>query len=269
MCGGFDFSTSAHATLGMLIFAQMLQWFPQLPWACGGRSATVAFGVIAGRNKRLLCSGPEPHALHCHHRHVVRLGAAWRNGLQRGNTIPHPAARPFSKLSSATIGVTPIPWLFIFMLAVIIIYSVHPEMDPIRPGASSWWGGNPMASPPGRPQSVKSPRIFCMSITASWPGSADSSGRRSKKMYSPHRSDSGYARDDGSDGGQSSAASPFSAAPAAWAARFFRYPAYSGPFLLAPDHAAASLVHHPGQRFAAGHCANSGTASLRESVQRV
>jgi ribose/xylose/arabinose/galactoside ABC-type transport system permease subunit len=142
MCGGFDFSTSAHATMGMLIFAQMLQWFPQLPWPVAAL-CTVAFGVIAGGVNAFFAQGLNLMPFIA----TIGMSSVW-GGLARwftkGNTIPI-RNMGFSKLSSATIGITPIPWLFIFMLAIIITYSVILKWT--RFGRSILMvGGNPMAS---------------------------------------------------------------------------------------------------------------------------
>jgi len=142
MCGGFDFSTSAHATMGMLIFAQMLQWFPKLPWPVAAL-CTICFGVIAGGINAFFAQGLNLMPFIA----TIGMSSVW-GGLAkwatRGNTIPIRDAS-FSKLSAATIGATPIPWLFIFMLAVVIIYSIILKWT--RFGRSILMvGGNPMAS---------------------------------------------------------------------------------------------------------------------------
>jgi len=142
MCGGIDFATSAHATMSMLLFAQLMQWFPSLPWPAAVLAA-MCFGAIAGGVNAFFSQGLHLMPFIA----TIGMSSVW-SGLAkwytRGNTIPirNPG---FCKLSSLVIGNTPIPWLFVFMVAVVVIYSV--VLKRTRFGRSILMvGGNPAAA---------------------------------------------------------------------------------------------------------------------------
>ncbi len=142
MCGGIDLATSAHATFAMLVFAQILQWGPNLSWFVAALAAMV-FGAIAGVINAFLAQGLRLMPFIA----TIGMSSIW-NGLAkwytRGNTIPI-RNESFSKISSACIGNSPIPWMFVFVIAVVIIYSV--VLKRTRFGRSILMvGGNPTAA---------------------------------------------------------------------------------------------------------------------------
>ncbi len=180
MCGGIDFSTSAHATFGMLVFAQMMQWFPNMPWLIAAL-ATLIFGAIAG----------VVNALFSEKLHLmpfiatIGMSSVW-SGLAkwytRGNSIPI-RSQSFSDMSSACVGNTPIPWLFVFMVAVVIIYSV--VLKRTRFGRSVLMvGGNPFAARLAglNPSKVKSMLFINNGVLAAVGGLIWAS---QQKMFSP------------------------------------------------------------------------------------
>ena len=142
MCGGIDLATSAHATFAMLIFAQVLQWGPNLPWILAAIAA-MFFGAIAGVINAFLAQGLRLMPFIA----TIGMSSVW-SGLAkwytRGNTIPI-RNESFSNMSSTCIGNTPIPWLFIFVIVVVIVYSV--VLKRTRFGRSVLMvGGNPSAA---------------------------------------------------------------------------------------------------------------------------
>ncbi len=142
MGGGIDFATSAHATVGMLLFAQLLEWYPDLPWPVAA-AAALCFGALAGAINAFFAQGLRLMPFIA----TIGMQSVW-NGLAkwytRGGTIPirNPS---FMKLSATYIGDSPIPWLFIFMLAIVILNSV--VLKRTKFGRSVLMvGGNPAAS---------------------------------------------------------------------------------------------------------------------------
>lgn len=180
MGGGFDFATSAHATMSTLVFLKFLQWFPNLPWPVAGLAALCA-GAIAGGVNAFLAQGLKLMPFIA----TIGMGSVW-GGLSRWATrgnyvaINNPG---FSKMSSACIGNTPIPWLFLFIIAVVIIYSVVLRWT--RFGRSILMvGGNPAASRLAglNPSKIKSLLYINNGVLAAIGGLIWSS---QQKMYNP------------------------------------------------------------------------------------
>lgn len=180
MCGGIDFSTSAHATVGMLLFAQLMQWSPNMPWLLAAL-AVLLFGAFAG----------VVNAFFSEKLHLmpfiatIGMSSVW-SGLAkwytRGNSIPI-RDQGFSEISSACIGNTPVPWLFIFMIVVVIIYSVI--LKRTRFGRSVLMvGGNPAAARLAglNPSKVKSLLFINNGVLAAVGGLIWAS---QQKMFSP------------------------------------------------------------------------------------
>ena len=150
--GGFDFSTSAHATVGILIFAQLLQWFPGLPWPVA-MIGTLGFGIIAGLINAFFSEGLRLMAFIC----TIGMQSVW-NGLSmwytRGNMMPIYRAG-FTKLATLYVAGSPVPWTFVFMVLIVILYSFILKWT--RFGRSVLMsGGNPNAA---RLAGLKPPRI--------------------------------------------------------------------------------------------------------------
>ena len=180
MGGGFDFATSAHATMSTLIFLKFMQWFPQLPWPIYILAA-LCFGAFAGGFNAYLAHGLGlmPFIATIGMKSVWGGLASWAT---RGNyvSINIPA---FSKFSSARIGDTPIPWLFIGVIAIVIIYGVILKWT--RFGRSVLMvGGNAYASRLAglNPNKVKSLLYVNNGVLAAVGGLIWSS---QQKMYNP------------------------------------------------------------------------------------
>ncbi|MDR0861373.1 MAG: ABC transporter permease [Oscillospiraceae bacterium] len=142
LSGGIDFSTSAAASVGMLLFAQLLTWFPTLPWPVAALG-TVAFGVIAGGINAFFANGLNLMPFIC----TIGMSSVW-SGLAswytRGQIMPI-RNTSFNGIAASYIGKSPIPWVFIFTIAVIAVYSVI--IKSTRFGRSVLMvGGNPTAA---------------------------------------------------------------------------------------------------------------------------
>lgn len=180
MCGGIDFSTSAHATVSMLVFAQLMQWFPNLPWPLAALAA-LCFGAIAGGVNAFFSQGLHLMPFIA----TIGMSSVW-GGLAkwytRGNTIPI-RSQDFSDMSSSVIGNSPIPWLFVFMIAVVVLYSII--LKRTRFGRSVLMvGGNPAAARLAglNPSKVKSLLFVNNGVLAAVGGLIWAS---QQKMYSP------------------------------------------------------------------------------------
>jgi ribose transport system permease protein len=180
MGGGFDFATSAHATISTLIFLKFLQWIPNLPWPVAAVAALIC-GAICGGVNAFLAHGLRLMPFIA----TIGMSSVW-GGLARwatkGNyvTINNPG---FSKMTSSTIGDSPIPWLFIFVIGVVVLYSVILKWT--RFGRSILMvGGNPAASRLAglNPNKIKSMLYINNGILAAIGGLIWSS---QQKMYNP------------------------------------------------------------------------------------
>lgn len=180
MGGGFDFATSGHATISMLIFLKCMQWFPNVHWLVAALAAIIT-GAICGGVNAFLAHGLKLMPFIA----TIGMASVW-GGLARWATkgnyvaINNPA---FTKMSSVTIGSTPIPWLFVFVIAVVIVYSVVLKWT--RFGRSILMvGGNPLASRLAglNPNKIKSMLYVNNGILAAIGGLIWSS---QQKMYNP------------------------------------------------------------------------------------
>ena len=141
LSGGIDFSTSAHASIGMCFFAMLLQKFPNMPWLLAALVAIV-FGLAAGAFNAYLGEGLKMMPFIA----TIGMQTVW-NGigmwLTAGNIISV-TNESFTGISSIYLfGFLPV-W-FIFALVVFVVYYIITTRT--RIGRSiAMVGGNPTAS---------------------------------------------------------------------------------------------------------------------------
>lgn len=180
MGGGFDFATSAHSTISTLVFLKMLQWIPGIPWLVAAVIAVIA-GALCGGVNAFLAQGMKLMPFIA----TIGMSSVW-GGLARWATRGNYVAindPGFSAVTAKCIGNTPIPWLFIFVIAVVIIYSI--VMKWTRFGRSVLVvGGNPTAARLAgiNPNKIKSMLYINNGILAAIGGLIWSS---QQKMYNP------------------------------------------------------------------------------------
>jgi ribose transport system permease protein len=142
MSGGFDFSTSAQASVAMLVFADLVRRFPSVPWPIFVLCALV-FGVISGSINAFFANGLGLMPFIC----TIGMSSVW-TGLAalytRGSTIPIRNAT-FNSIAAKYVFGTPIPWTFVFALVLAFVYSTVVKYT--RFGRSILMsGGNPTAA---------------------------------------------------------------------------------------------------------------------------
>jgi ribose transport system permease protein len=142
MGGELDFATSAHASVAIMIFAEFMHLVPGIPWIVALLTALL-FGAIAGGINALLVEGLHLTSFIA----TIGMASVW-GGLTmwytRGGTIAI-SNETVAKLTSATIGGTPVPWVFVFVVFVLIAYTVI--LNRTRFGRSVLMiGGNAMAA---------------------------------------------------------------------------------------------------------------------------
>jgi len=142
MSGGFDFSTSAQATVAMLVFAELVRRFPSVPFPIFIVCALI-FGVISGSINAFFADGLGLMPFIC----TIGMSSVW-SGLAalytRGSTIPIRNAT-FNSIAAQYVFGTPIPWTFVFALVLVLIYSGVVKYT--RFGRSILMsGGNPTAA---------------------------------------------------------------------------------------------------------------------------
>jgi ribose/xylose/arabinose/galactoside ABC-type transport system permease subunit len=180
MGGGFDFATSAHSTMSTLVFLKVLQWIPGIPWFVAAVIAIIAGALFGGVNA-FLAQGLKLLPFIA----TIGMSSVWGGFARwatRGNyvAINDPG---FSAVTAKCIGNTPIPWLFVFVIAVVVAYSIVLKWT--RFGRSVLVvGGNPAAARlaglnPGR---IKSILYINNGILAAVGGLIWSS---QQKMYNP------------------------------------------------------------------------------------
>jgi len=140
--GGIDFSTAGQATVGMIIFAKLLEVNPSLPWPVALLVALI-FGAISGGINAFFANGLNLMPFIC----TIGMSSVW-TGLAswytRGNIISI-RVQSFVGLATKTVGKLPIPWMFVFMALLIVIYSF--VLIKTRFGRSVMMvGGNPIAA---------------------------------------------------------------------------------------------------------------------------
>ena len=116
--GNIDFSMSGIATCAMLLFAEVLIWFPGVPWfvallaaLCAGAAAGLINAFFVQRLNLV------PFIVTIATSSVFAGIAAW---VTRGNQV-HIKSVSFIRLSAIYFG--PIPLLFLFMLLLFFLYS--------------------------------------------------------------------------------------------------------------------------------------------------
>lgn len=142
MSGGFDFSSSAQASIAMLVFAKLVNQYPNVPWIVFALLALLC-GAVSGAINAFFADGLGLMAFIC----TIGMSSVW-TGLAalwtRGSTVPIRNAA-FNNIAAAYIPGTPIPWTFVFALALVIIYSFIVKYT--RFGRSILMsGGNPAAA---------------------------------------------------------------------------------------------------------------------------
>ena len=155
MGGGFDFAASAHATVSTLIFVRVLQSTPNMHWAVAVIAA-ILFGAFAGGVNAFLAHGLQLMPFIA----TIGMSSVWSgiaSWATKGNYIP--LTDPgFLGLTTARIGNTPIPWLLVFVIALVILYSLMLKYT--RFGRSiAMVGGNPEAA---RLAGINPAKIKCM-----------------------------------------------------------------------------------------------------------
>ncbi|NLM84332.1 MAG: ABC transporter permease [Clostridiales bacterium] len=180
MGGGFDFATSAHATISTLVFYKILQWIPGIPWGIAAIISIIA-GALCGGVNAFLSQGIKLMPFIA----TIGMSSVWSGLAQwatRGQfkSINNPG---FSAITAKCIGKTPIPWLFLFVIAVVVAYSVVLKWT--RFGRSVLvCGGNPAAARLAglNPDKIKSILYINNGILAAVGGLIWSS---QQKMYNP------------------------------------------------------------------------------------
>jgi ribose/xylose/arabinose/galactoside ABC-type transport system permease subunit len=140
ICGGIDFSTSAHATVGMVFFALCLQKFESVPWPVF-ILAPVIFGIVAGLVNAFFSEVLNLMPFIA----TIGMQSVWSGGiLWYVNAQPIQITRAsFTGLATKYIG--PIPLFFVFFILLAIIYSVMLRYTNL--GRSMYMvGGNPAAA---------------------------------------------------------------------------------------------------------------------------
>ena len=121
MGGGFDFAASAHSTVATLVFLRVLESSPDMPWWVAAIAA-ICFGAFAGGVNAFLAHGLKLMPFIA----TIGMSSVWggiAKWATKGNyvSINDPG---FLKLTTARIGNTPIPVLLIFVIALVVIYSL-------------------------------------------------------------------------------------------------------------------------------------------------
>lgn len=141
LSGGIDFSTSAHASFGMVIFAFILQKWPNLPWGIAV-IAMLLIGACAGGINAFLTEGLKMMAFIC----TIGMQSVW-NGIGAWITAGNIVAitrKSFTDLATYYV-LDVIPVLFIFAVAIVVIYNI--VITGTRFGRSvAMVGGNPTAA---------------------------------------------------------------------------------------------------------------------------
>ena len=121
MSGGFDFSLAAQATLGTLIFVQLSIDNPNIHWIVFAILAIVigaCMGAINAFFSQVLNLMPFIATIAIS---SVWLGISnwWTGGLVKTVNI-----ESFSAVATGRVFGSPIPWVFIFMLVLVVLYSL-------------------------------------------------------------------------------------------------------------------------------------------------
>jgi ribose transport system permease protein len=140
ICGGIDFSTSAHATVGMVFFALCLQKFGGAPWPIF-ILVSVAFGVVAGLVNAFFSEVLNLMPFIA----TIGMQSVWTGGIMWFvNAQPIQITRAsFTGLATKYLG--PIPMFFLLFVLLAVIYSIALRYTNF--GRSMYMvGGNPAAA---------------------------------------------------------------------------------------------------------------------------
>jgi ribose transport system permease protein len=142
ICGGIDFSTSAHASVGMVLFALSLQKFPNIPWPLLVL-VPICFGIVAGLVNAFFSEKLNLMPFIA----TIGMQSVWSGAIMwYVNAQPIYIRNPsFNSLATKYLGATPIPMFFLVYVVLVIIYSVVLRYTII--GRSLFMvGGNPAAA---------------------------------------------------------------------------------------------------------------------------
>jgi len=142
MSGNIDFSMAGIATCGMLMFALLLSWFPNLPWVIA-MVAALFVGAVCGLINAFFVVRLNimPFIVTIATSSIFAGVAAW---VTHGNQV-YITNIPFTRLSATFIMDGAVPLLFVFMLVLFLLYSVM--LMRTRFGRSVFMaGGNPLAA---------------------------------------------------------------------------------------------------------------------------
>lgn len=142
MGGGFDFAASAHATCSTLIFLLVLQKLPGNLWWVAAIAA-ILFGAFAGGVNAYLAQGLHLMPFIA----TIAMSSIW-GGIAKWATKGNYVAinnEGFGKITSTLIGDTPIPALLIFVLVLVVVYSLVLKYTKFG-RAIAMVGGNPVSA---------------------------------------------------------------------------------------------------------------------------
>ena len=140
--GNIDFSMAGIATCTMLLFAEMLLWFPNLPWVVA-MLATLCAGAVAGLINAIFVEKLNlmPFIVTIATSSIFSGIAAW---VTHGNQV-YIKNESFIRLSATYFFGGAVSVLFVFMLLLFFLYSVM--LKRTRFGRSVFMaGGNPTAA---------------------------------------------------------------------------------------------------------------------------
>ena len=142
MGGGFDFACSGHATVSTLIFLLILQSTESMPWWVAAIGALI-FGAFAGGVNAFFAQGLHLMPFIA----TIAMSNVW-GGIAKWATKGNYVAinnEGFSAITTLTVGNTPIPVLFIFVILVVVVYSLILKYSKFG-RAIAMVGGNPVAA---------------------------------------------------------------------------------------------------------------------------
>ena len=142
MGGGFDFAASAHSTVATLVFLRVLESSPNMPWWVAAIAA-ILFGAFAGGVNAYLAHGLKLMPFIA----TIGMASVWggiAKWATKGNyvSINDPG---FLKITTARIGNTPIPVLLVFVIALVVCYSLMLKYTKFGRSVAMV-GGNPEAA---------------------------------------------------------------------------------------------------------------------------
>ena len=121
LSGGIDFSLGSQATFGSIVFATLCINSPDTPWVLFALVA-IAMGVVMGLINAFFSQVLNLMPFIC----TIGISSVWL-GIANWYTkalVKTVNNASLSRLAAARIPGTPIPWTFIFMIAVVVLYSM-------------------------------------------------------------------------------------------------------------------------------------------------